>query len=109
MGLRPGGCVGVFLSSDGTGGGGPEGGGDIGEAYGFVMYDASDVIEGIGSRKTAFPDLCRLWPLLSFDDPLEDRFDCPMLSFGDLSLDEELPELRAWLIGGELWKRQNTW
>lgn len=72
------------------------------------MYEASDVIEGIGSRKTALPDLFRLCPLPPFGDLLEDRLDCPLLPLGDVLLEEELPECRVWLIGGELWKRQKT-
>ena len=86
--MRPGGCVGVFRASGGNGGGGPAGGGDVGDAYGLVMYEASEVIEGIGSRNAALPDLCRRWPMSSFGDLLADRFDFPLPSLDD----EELPE-----------------
>jgi len=55
MGAKPGGRVGVRLASVGMGGGGPRGGGvAAGPAYGLVIYEVSDVIEGIGSRN---PDL----------------------------------------------------
>ena len=51
IGLSPGGLDGVLLASGGSGGNDAAGGGDAGDAYGFVMYDASEVIEGMGSRK----------------------------------------------------------
>ena len=58
IGTSPGGLVGVRRESNGAAGGGPAGGGICaGPAYGFVMYDTSDVIDDIGSRS---PDLSAL-------------------------------------------------
>ena len=55
MGSRPGGRVGVRRASVGIGGGAPAGGGVwAGPAYGLVMYDVSEVMDGMGSRS---PDL----------------------------------------------------
>ena len=66
MGLRTGGREGVRFASDGIGGSASAGGGDIGEANGLVMYEASEVIEGIGSRSPPLLDLRRLVPLPPF-------------------------------------------
>ena len=116
MGVRPGGLVGVLRASTGIGGGGPAGGGVCaGPAYGFVVYDASDVSEGIGSRKPGFP----AFRLLSFtslpvlgESPGERRVrSLSALIVGvledveALSLDFGLMEL----TGGWLWNKQKTW
>ena len=55
VGVKPGGCIGVDRVSSGIGGGGKFGGGVrvSPAAYGFVTYDVSDVIDGIGSRNAA--------------------------------------------------------
>jgi hypothetical protein len=66
MGLSPGGREGVLFASDGSGGNASAGGGDVGEANGLVMYEASEVIEGIGSRSPPLLDLRRLVPLPPF-------------------------------------------
>lgn len=63
MGLSPGGREGVLFASGGSGGNDSAGGGDVGEANGLVMYEASEFIEGIGSRS---PPLRRLVPLPAF-------------------------------------------
>ena len=63
MGFSPGGREGVLCASGGSGGKASAGGGDVGEAKGFVMYDASDVIDGIGSRSPPVLDLRLLVPL----------------------------------------------
>ena len=79
------------------------------------MYEASEVIEGIVSRKGAFP--ARLLPsllsLASLGDLLGDCLIWLLLAFGVSALDGELPEsydlALSWLIGGWLWNRQKTW
>jgi hypothetical protein len=63
MGLSPGGREGVLFASVGIGGNDSAGGGDVGEANGLVMYEASEVIEGIGSRNPPLLDLRRRVPL----------------------------------------------
>jgi len=63
MGLSPGGREGVLLASIGSGGNASAGGGDVGEANGLVIYEASEPIDGIGSRN---PPLRRRVPLLAF-------------------------------------------
>lgn len=105
IGARPGGRVGVRRASVGMGGGGPGGGGvrEGPAAYGFVMYDASDVIEGMGSRSTAFP----LRLLLSLVGDRPGDFRVWLLSgFGVIVLDGEVADSfdrdETWLSGGWL-------
>lgn len=73
IGLSPGGREGVLFASGGSGGNASAGGGDIGDAYGFVMYEASEVIEGMGSRNPLLLDLRRRVPLFPLGDLLDGR------------------------------------
>ena len=115
MGARPGGLVGVRRASVGIGGGGPGGGGvSAGPAKGLVIYDASDVIDGIGSRRPDPPARRLLsparFPFLG-ELPGEERARLS-LGFTVRVLDgvESLPPRRGLteLTGGWLWNRQNT-
>lgn len=76
IGFSPGGRDGVLCVSGGSGGKASAGGGDVGEAKGFVMYDASEVMDGIGSRSPLLLDLrllVALPPLPLPGDLLGDR------------------------------------
>ena len=76
IGFSPGGREGVLCASGGSGGKASAGGGDVGEAKGFVMYEASEVMDGIGSRSPLLLDLRLLAPLPPLPLPgdlLEDR------------------------------------
>ncbi|KAH9817428.1 hypothetical protein Tdes44962_MAKER10369 [Teratosphaeria destructans] len=121
MGASPGGRVGVRRASAGKGGGGPGGGGVGGVttavAYGLVMYDASEVVDGIGSRRPDLPPLRRL-PLVSLPslgDQSGDRYVLPFFrrwaSAAEGDEDDPVPPLRGLIevMGGWLWNRQKTW
>lgn len=107
IGFSPGGRDGVLCASGGSGGKASAGGGDVGEAKGFVMYDASDVMDGIGSRSPLLLDLRLLVPLPPLPLPgdlLEDRPVWPLFCFGERLLEGGLPDeleyLRVPLTGG---------
>lgn len=113
MGLRPGGRDGVRLASVGIGGNASAGGGDVGDEYGLVIYDASDAIDGMGSRKPLLLDIRRRVPLppLPFPgDALDGRPVWPLFCFGERLLEgglpDELDHLLVPLTGGWLWNKQ---
>lgn len=77
-------------------------------AYGFVTYEVSEVMEGIGSRSAPF-FLLLLPPLFSFPllgDFAGDLRVCPLSAFGVRTVDGELPDsydfALSWLMGGKL-------
>lgn len=79
------------------------------------MYDVSEFIEGIGSRRGALPArlLSLSRPSLPFREGVPgDRRDCPLFALGERTLECGLPDSleRAliWLIGGLLWYKQKT-
>jgi hypothetical protein len=101
IGFSPGGREGVLCASGGSGGSDSAGGGDIGDAYGFVMYDASEVMEGIGSRSPLLEDLRLLVPLPPFPLPgdlLKGRPVWPLFCFGERLLEGELPDELEYLL-----------
>ena len=107
IGFSPGGREGVLCASGGRGGKASAGGGDVGEAKGFVMYDASEVIDGIGSRSPSLLDLRLLVPFPPLPLPgdlLEGLSVWPLFCFGERLLEGGLPEeleyLRVPLTGG---------
>lgn len=81
-------------------------------AYGFVTYEVSEFMEGIGSRRAPF--FLLLLPLLfslpELGDLAGDRRVCPLAAFGVRTVEglDSWDFALSWLMGGKLWKRQKT-